>query len=129
GGARGNLSGGNEAEYVRGLRVSEDFFRVFGVSPALGRAFTKAEDTPGSERVAILSDGLWQRRFGGRKDLIGQTVQFNDQSLTVVGIMPPGFRFGERFDLYTPMQARAGANVDPNAEVIGRLKPGVTLEQ
>ena len=90
GGARGNLAGGNEAEYVRGLRVSEEFFRVFGTAPVRGRAFTKAEDTPGGERVAILSDALWQRRFGGRRDLLGQTVLFNDQPGTVVGIMPPG---------------------------------------
>ncbi len=129
GGARGNLAGGNEAEYLQGMRVSEDFFRVFGVSPALGRAFTKAEDTPGGEQAAILSDGLWQRRFGGNKELIGRTVLFNDKAVTVVGIMPPGFRFGSGVDLFTPMQARAGSNVDPNAEVVGRLKPGVTTEQ
>src|SRR5262245_17361908 len=100
GGARGNLAGGNEAEYARGMRVSEEFFRVFGVAPALGRAFTKAEDTPGGERVAILSEGLWQRRFGGRRDLIGQTVLFNDQPVTVVGIMPSGFRFGSGVDVF-----------------------------
>jgi predicted permease len=129
GGARGNLAGGNEAEYVRGMRVSEEFFRVLGVAPALGRAFTKAEDTPGGERVAILSDGLWQRRFGGRQDLVGQTVLFNDRPLTVVGIMPPGFRFGSGVDLFVPMQAQEGKNGDPNAEVVGRLKPGVTIEQ
>jgi predicted permease len=129
GGARGNLAGGNEAEYVRGMRVSEEFFRVFGVAPALGRAFTKAEDTPGGNRVAILSDGLWQRRFGGRQDLVGQTVLFNDQPVTVVGIMPPRFRFGSGVDLFVPMQAQEGKNGDPNAEVVGRLKPGVTIEQ
>ncbi len=129
GGARGNLAGGNEAEYVPGMRVSEEFFRVFGVSPVQGRAFTQAEDTPGGERVAILSDGLWQRRFGGRRDLVGQTVSFNDRAVTVVGIMPPGFRFGSGVDLFVPMQARAGSNVDPNAEVVGRLKPGATIEQ
>ncbi len=129
GGAGGNLAGGNEAEYVRGLRVSEDLFRVLGVYPALGRAFTKAEDTPGSARVAILSDGLWQRRFGGRKELIGQTVLLNDEAITVVGILPPRFRFAAGADLFVPMQARPNAHHDPNAEVVGRLKPGVTLEQ
>src|SRR5262249_60529730 len=72
GGARGNLAGGNESEYVRGMRVSEDFFRALGVYPALGRAFTSAEDTPGGERVAILSHGLWQRRFGGGKGELGR---------------------------------------------------------
>src|SRR5205085_5244134 len=83
GDASGNLSGGNEAEFVRGMRVSEDFFRALGVYPALGRVFTKAEDTPGTERVAILSDGLWRRRFGGNPALIGQTVTLNDKAITV----------------------------------------------
>jgi predicted permease len=129
GGANGNLVGGSEAEYVSGLRVSEDFFRVFGVYPALGRAFTRAEDTPGGERVAILSDDLWRRRFGGGKEILGQKVSFNDQPVTVVGIMPPHFRFDDGVDLFTPMQARPNENVDPNAGVVGRLKPGVTAEQ
>jgi putative ABC transport system permease protein len=129
GGANGNLAGGNEAEFVRGLRVSEDFFRALGVYPALGRAFTKEEDTHGHERVAILSDKLWRTRFGGNPALIGQTVTLNDKAITVVGILPPHFRFGSGADLLVPMQARPNANYDPNAEVIGRLKPGVTLEQ
>src|SRR5215470_6499614 len=129
GGARGNLAGGDEAEYVRGLRVSEDFFRALGAYPALGRAFTRAEDMSGGARVAILSHGLWQRRFGGRKEILGQTVSFNDQPVTIVGIMPSQFRFGSGVDLFTPMQARQGAHSDPNAEVVGRLKPGVTIEQ
>jgi predicted permease len=129
GGARGNLIGGNEAEYVRGLRVSEDFFRAIGVYPALGRAFTQAEDTPGGERVAILSHGLWIRRFGGKKEILGQMVSFNDRPMMVVGIMPPQFRFGSGVDLFAPMQARPNVHHDPNAEVVGRLKPGVTIEQ
>lgn len=129
GGAQGNLAGGDEAEYVRGLRVSEDFFRALGVYPALGRAFTRAEDMPGGAPVAIMSDGLWRRRFGGNKEILGQTVSFNDRPMTIVGIMPPQFRFGSGVDLFTPMQARQGAHLDPNAEVVGRLKPGVTIDQ
>lgn len=129
GGARGNLAGSGEAEYVNGLRVSEDFFRVLGIFPARGRAFTKAEDTPGSEPVAILSHGLWQRRFGGDEALIGKTISFNDKPVTVVGVMPPRFRFGADADLFLPMQAQPNINQDPNAEVVGRLKPGVSLEQ
>src|SRR5262249_24227148 len=66
---------------------------------------------------------------GGRRDLIGQNVSFNDLTVTVIGIMPPDFRFGSGVDLFTPMQARAGVHGDPNAEVVGRLKPGVTTEQ
>ncbi|MEW6127979.1 MAG: ABC transporter permease [Acidobacteriota bacterium] len=129
GGAGGNLSSGNEPEFVRGLRISEDFFQVLGVYPALGRPFTQAEDTPGSAPVAILSDGLWQRRFGGDKDLLGKTVLLNDQSVTIVGILPKHFQFSESIDLYVPLKARPNANYDPNATVVGRLKSGVTLEQ
>jgi predicted permease len=129
GGAGGNLAGGREAEYVGGLRVSEDFFRALGVYPSMGRPFTHDEDTPGGPRVAILSDGLWRRSFGADKDLIGKTVQLNGQPLTVVGIMPPQFRFSSGADLFVPMRAQAGHNVDPNAEVVGRLKPGVSLQQ
>jgi putative ABC transport system permease protein len=129
GGAGGNLAGGNEAEYVRGLRVSEEFFRVLGIYPAEGRAFTTAEDTPGSAPVAIMSNGLWQRRFGGDKEILGKTLMLNDQPVTVVGIMPPDFRFSNDVDLFVPMRARPNANYDPNATVIGRLKAGVTKEQ
>ena len=129
GGAGGNLAGGREAEYVGGLRVSEDFFRALGVSPALGRPFTHEEDMPGGARVVILSDGLWRRDFGADKEMIGKTVQLNGQPLTVVGVMPPQFRFNSNPDIFVPMRAQAGNNVDPNAEVVGRLKPGVTLQQ
>ncbi len=129
GGAGGNLAGGSEAEYVRGMRVSEDLFRALGVYPALGRAFTREEDTPGGARVVILSDGLWRRNFGGDASLIGRAVTLNGQPATVVGVMPPQFRFASGADLFVPMRAREGVNVDPNAEVVGRLKPGVSLEQ
>ena len=125
GGAGGNLSGGSEPEFVRGLRVSEDFFHVLGVYPALGRVFSADEDKLGGERVAIMSDGLWRRRFGADPGLLGTSVLLNDKPVTVVGIMPPEFRFGA--DLFVPMRARPTANYDPNATVIGRLKPGVTI--
>ena len=129
GGADGNLAGGDEAEFVRGLRVSEDFFRVLGVYPAQGRAFTKEEDTPGGPRVAIISDELWRRRFGANPDIVDQTVLLNDRAVTVIGVMPPEFRLGFGADLFVPMRARPDANYDPNATVVGRLKPGVTAAQ
>src|SRR6185295_4668898 len=127
GGAGGNLSGGSEPEFVRGLRVSEDFFHVLGVYPRLGRVFSADEDRSGGERVAIMSDGLWRRRFGADPALLGTSVLLNDKPVTIVGIMPPEFRFGA--DLFVPMRARPTANHDPNATVIGRLKPGVTIAQ
>jgi predicted permease len=129
GGAGGNIAGGAEAEHVGGLRVSGDFFRALGVRPALGRAFTREEDTPGGPDVVILSDGLWRRSFGGDEKLLGRTVTLNDRPLTVVGIMPPGFSVGTPADVFVPMRAREGINVDPNAQVVGRLKSGATIEQ
>jgi len=129
GGAGGNLSGGSEPEYVDGVRVSSDFFRVLGVYPAVGRALTAEEDTPGAERVAIISDGLWKRRFEASRDVIGLKVLLNDQPVVVIGVMPEDFRFHGGIDLFVPMQPRPTANYDPNATVIGRLKSDVTLAQ
>src|SRR5215217_4521561 len=86
-------------------------------------------DAPGCSRIVILSDGLWRRGFGGDAGLLGRTVTLNGQPATVVGVMPPHFRFASGADLFVPLRAREGANVDPNAQVVGRLKPGVSLEQ
>ena len=129
GGANGNLTGGREPEYVNGLRVSADFFKVLRVQPAFGRAFTAADDQPGGERVAIISDELWRRSFNADPAVIGRTLSFNDQPLTIIGVMPPGFKYQERIDLYQPLRAVPTANYDPNTEVVGRLKPGVTISE
>ncbi|HXM34332.1 MAG TPA: ABC transporter permease, partial [Pyrinomonadaceae bacterium] len=99
-GAGGNLAGGSESEYVDGLRVSSEFFGVLRVNPALGRAFTKEDDTPGGEPVAILSDGLWRRSFGADVGLIGRTILLNGQTVTVVGVMPAQFQFTSQSDLF-----------------------------
>ncbi len=129
GGASGNLAGGNEAEHVTGVRVSQDFFRVLGVEPALGRAFTEAEDAPNGEPVAILSDALWHRSFGADKNVIGRNITLNGENILVVGVMPRQFHFASGVDLFIPMRAKPMANHDANATVIGRLKPGVTQAQ
>lgn len=125
----GNLTGGNEAAFVHVLRVSEEFFRVLGVQPALGRTFTKDEDLPDIGRVAILSDTIWRNRFGADASLVGKTLMMNDEPLTIIGIMPPQFARGFNQDVLVPLQAGPNRNNDPNSEVVGRLKPGVTLEQ
>jgi putative ABC transport system permease protein len=128
-GAGGNLAGGSEAEYVDGLRVSGEFFRVLRVNPALGRAFTKEDDEPGGERVAILSDGLWRRNFGADPGLIGRTILLNGQTVTVVGVMARQFQFLPPSDLFTPMRPSLTGDPNPNATVFGRLKDGVTPAQ
>ena len=129
GGADGNLTGGSEPELVRGLRVSEGIFRVLGIYPEIGRPFSKEEDSPGATRTAIISNGLWKRRFGGNKDIIGTSVSLNNKPITIIGVLPADFDLAGGADLLLPMQASTKANHYPNATAVGLLKPGVTLTQ
>ncbi len=124
------LSDANETEYISGLVVTADFFRVLGVLPASGRGFTKEEDSPAGGRVAILGDGLWRRRFGSETGIIGKTIMLNGNSYTVVGIMPPSFEYFGPQDVLVPMQGNpARPNEGHNWTVIGRLKQGATTDQ
>jgi len=125
----GNLAGGDEAEYVGGLHVSADFFRVLGVNPIIGRTFTAEDDTPGAAPVVILSEGVWRRRFGAETGLVGKTISLNGKSVTVAGIMPAQLNLLEHGDLFEPLPAALKGDPNPNTTVIGRLKPGVTLAQ
>jgi putative ABC transport system permease protein len=88
-----NLSDGDRPERLSGVRVSSNFFRMLGVQPARGRAFTPEEEIEGRHQVAIISDGLWQRRFGGDPDVLGRVVLLDGEPHTIVGIMPPKFWF------------------------------------
>ncbi|HEX6057834.1 MAG TPA: ABC transporter permease, partial [Gemmatimonadaceae bacterium] len=128
----GALTGDGEPIRVRGSAVSHEMFPMLGVSMARGRGFTPEEDAPNGPRVVVLSHGFWQQRFGGA-DVVGRTMQINDQAWEIVGILPEHFRFPEGSpQLYRPIQ------LDPagpcgrgcySMRVIGRLAPGVTLEQ
>jgi putative ABC transport system permease protein len=127
-----NMSGGSEPERLRGSRVMVNFFEVVGRAPQLGRAFTPEEGKLGSDHVVILSYGLWQRRFGGSSDVLGKVLKLNNESYTVVGVMPPDFRTPGRSDIWRPLtmqqeewNQRGGHFITG----IGRLKPGVTIEQ
>jgi len=86
-----NLSGHDQPERIVGLRVTASWFEVFQVPPMLGRTFTPAEDQPGQDRVAVLTHGLWVRRFGGRADALGQSMRLNDEPYIVIGVMPADF--------------------------------------
>ena len=127
-----NLTGTGEPERLQGRAVSANFFTTLGVSPTLGRNFLDAEDQPGGNRVCILSDGLWQRRFGADPSLLGRALVLNNESYTVIGILPRGFQFGRPTDVFVPvgLEADQMAQRDnhPGIYVIGLLKPGVTIE-
>jgi predicted permease len=125
-----NLAGGAESERVRGLQVSEDFFRVLGINPSIGRGFLPEEDRPKGPLAVVISDGLWRSYFGGDPNVIGKQAQVNGQSHTVVGILPPGFQFELSIDVLLPL--RLAVDVRDNGQntgVIARLKPGIMREQ
>ena len=110
--------------------VSANLYATLGVAPALGRAFTPAEETVCDAPVVVLSNSLWQRRFGGDPQVIGQAIRLGGQSRTVVGIMPNGFRFPGESDLWLPLELsqRFCRKEFSIQRVIARLKPGVTAE-
>lgn len=122
-------------ERVTGMAVTPSLFDVLRVSAAQGRAFTPAEGEPGGTRVAVISHGLWQERFGGAPDAIGSTLRANDNEYTVVGVMPRSFVFEEPdVRLWVPLvftpEMRADDQRHNNSwESVARLKPGATLAQ
>ncbi|MCP3144708.1 ABC transporter permease [Pyxidicoccus xibeiensis] len=99
-----NLVGDGLPERLSGMRVTGTFFDTFGVRPELGRGFLPEEDVPGAGRVVVISHGLWQRRYGGAADVIGQSLTLNDTPYTVVGVAPAGFRYPDGVQLWTPLQ-------------------------
>ena len=125
-----NMAGDGPPERLVGSRVTHEFFSVFRVKPVLGRAFTPGEDRPGAEKVVILSNGLWKRRFNADRSIVGKPLQLNGEAYMVVGVAPESFRYPARADLWTPFQMdRTSQEKGHYFEVVGRLRPGVTLEK
>ncbi len=128
-----NLTGVGEPERIQGVRVSVGLFSLLGVGAVAGRTFTGEEERRGNHQVALLSNRLWQRRFGADPGLVGRTLSLNDQSFTVVGILPPDFRFlPEEHEIFVPMVLdgwEAAARGTHPLRVVARLKEGVTLQQ
>jgi putative ABC transport system permease protein len=118
------------AERVDGARVTASLFPLLGVEAAQGRHFLEEEDKPGAAQVAIIGYGLWQRRFGGDPGIIGRAVRIDGGSVTVVGVMPAGFDFPIKAEIWKPM-AEVFDEKDRGrhfAYGIGRLRPGVTID-
>ncbi len=123
-----NLTSGDQPQRVRMLRVSANHFSVVGTRPAAGRDFLAEEDRPGAPRVAIVGHGLWERRFGGDRALLGRAIVLDGKSYTVVGILPRGFDLHLQ-DVFTPI-AHSGARDRemPTVGTYARLKRGVAVE-
>ena len=133
-----SLTGMGDAEQVKGQFITSDFFSLLGVSPILGRPFAAGEDEIGKAPIALISAGLWQRKFGGTRDVLGKNITLDGRDYTIVGVMPADFSVDAAYfqprDVYLPigqwnnslLQNRvAGLGIHP----IGRLKPGVSLQQ
>lgn len=122
---------GREPERVPRAGVTIRFFDLLGVQPMLGRNFLEEEDRPGSSTAVIVSEGLWKRRFGSDRSIIGKTITINTQPVTVVGVMPAGFEFPENTQIWTPAAVNSAEEPRDNRSysALGRLKPGVELEQ
>jgi predicted permease len=124
-----NLTSSERPEKIQGEKVTWDYFTTLGVTPISGRTFTEDEDKPGARPVILLSQGLWQRRFGSDPNIVGQAVPINGQSATVIGIMPNDYR--PNIELWAPL-AIVYQNADRNLhnlQVIGRLAAGVSQAQ
>src|SRR2546423_730561 len=133
-GARINLTGDGEPQQLLGVKATGHYFDVFGIKPVVGRFLLPEEDAQGKNHVVVLSYAFWQRVFGGARDVAGRAVQLNGEPYTVVGVAPFGFGLTSKVDAWLPMafkpdetanDARGGHYIN----VVGRLKPGVTVAQ
>jgi predicted permease len=133
--AGGTISGRGEPEYVNGRNISAELFSTLGLSPIHGRAFSPDEDRPGATPVAMISNGLWQRNFGGAPSAIGESLVYEGKPYTIVGVAPAGFQLDGDADVFTPLQQ--SKNTDPRMQnrrsrflhVLARLQPGFELAE
>jgi putative ABC transport system permease protein len=131
-----NLTGSGEPEKLDGAVATAQFFRVFGVAPVLGRTFAPNEDQAGREHVVVLSHGLWTRRFGGDRGIVGKKIILSGEPYDVIGIMPASFRgvFTDRTEVWAPLvfkpeQFAENRRTNEFLRAVGRLKAGVSVEQ
>src|SRR5213596_4218182 len=133
-----NVTYKNNPQRYTGAYITEDLFKIIGVSPVMGRDFTAEDNKPGAEKVTILSHEIWRRDFGADRNIVGQSVRINGKAATIIGVMPPNFKFPISEELWTPLynefppqprgDLRLGASNNAPA-IMGRLKTGATIDQ
>ncbi len=128
-----NITGAGEPEHVRGLDVTDGTLPLLGVVPALGRLFTRQDDSPGAAATVLLSHGYWRQKFGAASNVIGRSITVDGKAREIIGVLPEGFRFLDDEDaaLFVPFQwDRSKLNLGNfSYEAFARLKPGVTMSQ
>lgn len=130
-----SLVGSGDPERLEGQSVTASYFSVFGAEPIAGRSFTTAEDRPGAPRVAILSYGFLQRRFGGDRSVVGRTITLDGNPYVVVGVMPASFAnvISPRVDVWRPLAERSTGDLSSREwghhyEIVGRLSPAASVD-
>lgn len=129
-----SLIGAGEAERVNARLITSDFFTVLGIKPALGRTFLPGEDEKGATPVALISEDIWQRKFNSTPDVLSKGITLDDKSYSIVGVIPATFTLLRNVDVYVPIGqwnnlALSNRGVGLGLHGIGRLKPGITIEQ
>jgi len=125
-----NLIGGGAPEQVSGMRVSAQYFSVFGVQPAAGRLFANGDDAPGQPHFAVISEGLWNRRFGRSPSVVGRMLNIGGEAYNVLGVAPGSMRGFMPSDIYLCLPIPSESTDRTNGfQVVGRLKPGLTLSR
>ena len=124
-----NMASEGTAKRVGVLRVTHDMDEVLRLAPVLGRFFRAEEDIPDAPLVGLLSMGFWEREFAGDPDVLGRTVSLDGQQVEIIGVLPPAAQFISDQDFWLPMQQSAGVDTGWSFRGIGRLGPGVTVEQ
>jgi putative ABC transport system permease protein len=130
------LTGANSAQYLLGAAISANLLKLLGAQPFLGRGFTPQELEPGHDQVALLGYGVWEQQFGGKRGMIGQTIQLDGKPYTVVGVMPKSFYFvmDDEVGVLTPLpfgpkDSAEAQRSKPTVNALARLKPGVSLTE
>ncbi len=124
-----NVVHGDSAEFVNAALVTHDLLKVLGLKPHLGRGFTAGEDKPGGPRVAMLGYDFWQRLFQGRRDVVGQSIKVNGEVYAIVGVLPREAVMPDRADMWGLLRTSPSENRGWYLSGVGRLKPGVSIEQ
>jgi len=127
-----NLTGQGEPERISCAQVTASVFTTLGVQPVKGRLFLSQEDAVGSNNVAIVSEKFWRARYGGQDSILGSSLTLDNKLYTIVGVMPAGFRFPGEFDVWLPLaldRAKEFGDFFSLIDVVGRVKPGGSLEQ